>query len=82
MIAPTSQQTRCSVWMNDHLPADGSVQVNDVTSMYTSINVIGPKAQELLQELTDTSMTKADFQTMTCRVDMLKSLSFFKKFDW
>ena len=49
MIGPTAQQTRAFAWLNEHKPSDGSVQINDVTSMYTAINVIGPKAQELLQ---------------------------------
>ena len=49
MIGPTAQQTRSAAWLHKHKPTDGSVQINDVTSMYTAINVIGPKAQELLQ---------------------------------
>ncbi|ESO10632.1 hypothetical protein HELRODRAFT_109032, partial [Helobdella robusta] len=65
MIGPTVQQTRSYVWMRDHLPRDGSVQLTDVTSMYTALNVIGPKAQELLSELTDRSLKKKDFMFMT-----------------
>ena len=49
MIGPTAQQTRAAAWLNQHIPKDKSVQLSDVTSMYTAINVIGPKAQELLQ---------------------------------
>jgi len=65
MIGPTAQQTRSYVWLRDHLPQDGSVQLTDVTSMYTSVNVIGPRAQELLSELTDISLAKQDFYSMT-----------------
>lgn len=65
IIGPTVQQTRSFAWMRIHLPKDGSVQLNDVTSMYTALNVIGPGAQELLSELTETSLKKKDFMYMT-----------------
>jgi pyruvate dehydrogenase phosphatase regulatory subunit len=70
MIGPTAQQTRSYAWIKDHLPEDGSVVLSDVTSMYTAINVIGPKAQELLSELTDAPLGKQDFHHMTCKVMM------------
>ncbi|KAK2189458.1 hypothetical protein NP493_106g05056 [Ridgeia piscesae] len=65
MIGPTAQQIRSFAWLKRHLPKDGSVQLNDVTSMYTSINVIGPKARQLLTELTDTPLDKNNFPSMT-----------------
>jgi len=36
--------------------------------MYTALDVIGPKAKELLSELTDTPLSKLDFPHMTCKV--------------
>ena len=68
MVGPTAQQTRCFSWLKDHLPKDGTVLLSDVTSMYTALDVIGPKAQELLSELTDTPLGKQDFMHMTCKV--------------
>lgn len=68
LVGPTAQQTRSYDWLRDHLPTDGSVQLSDVTSMYTALNVIGPKANELLSELTDTPLGKQDFMHMTCKV--------------
>lgn len=65
MIGPTAQTTRSLAWLRDHLPKDGTVQLNDVTSMYTAINVIGPKAEELLAQLTDTPLGKREFMHMT-----------------
>ena len=70
MIGPTAQQTRAASWLKHHLPLDGSVQLSDVTSMYTSINVIGPRAQDLLSELTDAPLSKRDFMSMTCKVGL------------
>lgn len=57
MIAPTIQQTRCKVWIKKHLPANGSVTLADVTSMYTAICIIGPFTRSLLSELTDTDLS-------------------------
>jgi len=68
LVGPTAQQTRSFDWLRDHLPTDGSVQLSDVTSMYTALDVIGPKAKELLSELTDTPLSKQDFMHMTCKV--------------
>lgn len=68
LIAPTLQQTRCMYWLQKHLPKDGSVQVRDVTSMYSGLNLIGPHAQQLLSDVTETSTSKADFKPMTCQV--------------
>lgn len=64
MISPTSQQTRISEWMEKNLPNDGSISFNDVTSMYTVLNVVGPKSKELMIELTKTNMCIPSF---TCK---------------
>ena len=42
--------------------------LSDVTSLYAAINVVGPKAVELLSELTDESLSTHDFPQMTCKV--------------
>lgn len=68
LIAPTTQQTRCMFWLQKHLPKDGSVQVRDVTSMYSGLNLIGPHAQQLLSDVTEISTSKHDFKPMTCQV--------------
>ena len=54
-------------WLKSHVPEDGSVFLSDVTSLYTALNVIGPKAKYLLAELSDENFN--DFRSrMTCRV--------------
>lgn len=54
-------------WLKLHVPEDGSVFLSDVTSLYTALNVIGPKAKYLLAELTDENLN--DFSRMTCQVN-------------
>lgn len=56
MVSPTNQQTRILSWMRRHLPADNSVGLSDVTSMHTVLNVVGPKARELMSEMSNTDM--------------------------
>ncbi|CAG9136949.1 unnamed protein product [Plutella xylostella] len=65
MIAPTIQQTRCKVWIKKHLPANGSVTMSDVTSMYTAICIMGPFTRNLLSELTDTDLSPSNFPFFT-----------------
>ncbi|CAG9855350.1 unnamed protein product [Phyllotreta striolata] len=61
MISPTSQQTRAFDWVSRNLPATSTIDVNDLTSMYTVINVVGPKAVALLSELSNNDMKFAPF---------------------
>ncbi|XP_058058106.1 pyruvate dehydrogenase phosphatase regulatory subunit, mitochondrial-like isoform X2 [Anopheles bellator] len=61
MISPSSQQTRIYDWMSRNLPTDASVQLNDVTSMYTVINVVGPKSTPLMSELSNSDVRLAPF---------------------
>lgn len=65
MVSPTSQQTRVLDWLKDHLPKDESIQLADITSMYTVVNVIGPKAGALISEL---SQSDIDVQPFTYKV--------------
>ncbi|XP_066597840.1 pyruvate dehydrogenase phosphatase regulatory subunit, mitochondrial-like isoform X2 [Prorops nasuta] len=61
VVSPTSQQTRVYQWMSRHLPNDHSVGLNDVTSKYTVLNVVGPKATELLSELCNSNINLTPF---------------------
>lgn len=61
MVSPTSQQTRIYEWISRNLPKKSTIDLNDVTSMYTVINVVGPKALDLLNELSNSDMRLAPF---------------------
>ncbi|XP_046389566.1 pyruvate dehydrogenase phosphatase regulatory subunit, mitochondrial [Ischnura elegans] len=65
LIAPTIQQTRCKVWIQKHLPSDGSVVLSDVTSMYTAICIMGPLTRALLSELADVDLNPKYFPFFT-----------------
>lgn len=61
MICPTVQHTRMTNWIHRHRPLDGSVTIRDVTSMYTVLNIIGPKSREMIHELTTADMRMTPF---------------------
>jgi glycine cleavage system aminomethyltransferase T len=54
-------------WFKDQLPADGSAQIVDLTSNYTTIGIWGPKAREILAAITSEDLTKENFKFSTCR---------------
>lgn len=44
---------RDAYWFRSHLPGDGSVSFQDLTSAYTTVGVWGPAARALVESLTD-----------------------------
>ena len=54
-------------WFVDHLPADGSVHLDDRTSAVTTIGVWGPRARDLMQAATEDDMSNAAHPFATCR---------------
>ncbi len=68
IISPVTQQTRNMKWLSEHFPEDGSVLMSDITSLYAAINLVGPKAIELLSELTDEDLSTNNFPRFTCKV--------------
>jgi glycine cleavage system aminomethyltransferase T/glycine/D-amino acid oxidase-like deaminating enzyme len=54
-------------WIRRHLPADGSVQVHDVTSAWACFGIWGPRSREVLAQLTPQSLSNEDFQYMSLR---------------
>lgn len=61
MVSPTPQQTRTFEWMENRLPSDSSVALQDVTSMFTVLTVAGPKSKDLMQEITNSDMDMHPF---------------------
>ncbi|MGA3354063.1 MAG: FAD-dependent oxidoreductase [Acidimicrobiales bacterium] len=54
-------------WISDHLPDDGSAQLADVTSAWTTFGLWGPRARDVLQACTDDDVSDAGFAFGTCR---------------
>jgi glycine cleavage system aminomethyltransferase T/glycine/D-amino acid oxidase-like deaminating enzyme len=54
-------------WFTDQLPADGSVQLSDLTSAYATLGVWGPHARALLQSVSDADLSNTAFPFGTCQ---------------
>ena len=49
------------------LPTDGSVRLRDVTAAFAVINVVGPQARAVLQQLTDDDLSNQAFPYLSVR---------------
>jgi glycine cleavage system aminomethyltransferase T/glycine/D-amino acid oxidase-like deaminating enzyme len=54
-------------WLSDHLPADGSAQLADLTSSWTTLGLWGPRARDVLESLTSEDVSHEGFPFGTCR---------------
>jgi 4-methylaminobutanoate oxidase (formaldehyde-forming) len=54
-------------WIRRHLPADDSVQVNDVTSQWACFGIWGPRARDVLAPLTPQELSNEAFPYMSVR---------------
>jgi glycine cleavage system aminomethyltransferase T/glycine/D-amino acid oxidase-like deaminating enzyme len=62
-------------WFADRVPADGTAQVVDLTSAYTTIGLWGPRARDILGQLTADDISHAGFGFGTCREIEADSIS-------
>ena len=61
-------------WFADRMPSDGSAQVVDLTSAYSTIGLWGPRARDILGELTRDDISHTGFGFGTCRDIQVGSL--------
>ena len=61
-------------WYADHLPADGSAQITDLTSAWTTLGLWGPRARDVLASLTSDDVSHEAFPFASCRTIELDSL--------
>jgi dimethylglycine dehydrogenase len=52
-------------WMLRHMPQDGSVMIDNVTTQYGAFVLSGPNSRELLSRLTQSGLSNQDFPFMT-----------------
>ena len=62
-------------WFSDLMPKDGSAHVVDLTSAYTTIGLWGPRARDILGELTRADISHEGFGFGTCREIEVDTLS-------
>ncbi|XP_078256651.1 pyruvate dehydrogenase phosphatase regulatory subunit, mitochondrial isoform X2 [Rhinoraja longicauda] len=67
IISPTDQQVHCWSWLKQHIPKDNQLHLEDVTWKYTALNLIGPRAVDVLSELSYVPMTPDHFPSLFCK---------------
>ncbi len=61
-------------WVADHLPADGSAVVQDLTSAWTTLGLWGPRARDILAGVTSADVSHEGFPFAFCRTLEVGSL--------
>jgi glycine cleavage system aminomethyltransferase T/glycine/D-amino acid oxidase-like deaminating enzyme len=61
-------------WFVDRLPEDGSAQLADITSGWTTLGLWGPQARTILQALTRDDVSHEEFRFGTCRTIEMDTL--------
>lgn len=54
-------------WLNDHMPTDGSVVLENVTARYGSLVLAGPRARDVLSKITESDLSNKAFPWLTCQ---------------
>jgi glycine cleavage system aminomethyltransferase T/glycine/D-amino acid oxidase-like deaminating enzyme len=65
-------------WFTDHLPADGTAQLSDVTTGWTTLGLWGPRARDILASVTSDDVSHDGFRFASCRdieIDTLRVLA-------
>ncbi len=67
MVTGSAFGVRDMHWIRSHLPKDGSVGVQDVTSARATINLAGPRSRDILAAVADADVSNAAFPYMTAK---------------
>jgi dimethylglycine dehydrogenase len=54
-------------WLEKHRPANGAVRIENQTTRYGSIIIAGPKAREVLSQVTEADLSNAAFPWLSAR---------------
>jgi 4-methylaminobutanoate oxidase (formaldehyde-forming) len=67
IVTGTAFGTHDITWLRLNAPVDGSVYINDITSNRTCFGLWGPRARDILQEVTRQDVSNATFPYMTAQ---------------
>jgi 4-methylaminobutanoate oxidase (formaldehyde-forming) len=65
IVTGTASGRHDRAWIEAHIPSDGSVRVEDVTSRYACVCLWGPQAREILEPLASSDVSAAAFPYLT-----------------
>jgi 4-methylaminobutanoate oxidase (formaldehyde-forming) len=67
IVTGTAFGTHDLSWLRRHMPHDGSVYINDITSSRCCIGVWGPRARDLVQRMSDNDFSNQAFPYLTAQ---------------
>jgi 4-methylaminobutanoate oxidase (formaldehyde-forming) len=67
LVTGSAFGVRDAGWVGRHLPQDGSASIREVTSAFSVINLVGPKARDVLAAVTLDDVSNAAFPHLTVR---------------
>jgi 4-methylaminobutanoate oxidase (formaldehyde-forming) len=67
IVTTGAMEIRDFDWISRHIPQDSQVFFNKVTSAYTMLGLMGPKARDLLSTLTDADLSNEAFPFATAQ---------------
>ncbi|NND90658.1 MAG: FAD-dependent oxidoreductase [Granulosicoccus sp.] len=54
-------------WLQEHLPDQGAIAMNDISDDYGTLVIAGPRSRELLQQLTSADLSNEAFRWLSCQ---------------
>jgi dimethylglycine dehydrogenase len=67
VVSAAATEAHDLAWIERHLPADGSVRLENVTARLGVLTIAGPRSRELLQALTRADVSREAFPFFACR---------------
>ena len=67
LVSSSATTVRDQDWIRRQFPEGADVRLQDVTTAYSVLGVMGPRARDLLTRLTDADLTEAGFPFATSR---------------
>lgn len=67
LVTGSAFGVRDAGWVRRNLPRDGRVAIREVTSAYAVVNLVGPRARDVLQAVTLDDLSNAGFPYLTVR---------------
>jgi dimethylglycine dehydrogenase len=67
LISAAAGERHDEHWLRDHLPAGGSVRIENLSARYGSLIVVGPRSRELLASLTPARLDNEAFPWLSVR---------------
>ena len=67
LISAAAGERHDEHWLREHLPADASVRIENLTTRYGTLIVVGPRSRELLAGLTTADLSNEAFPWLALR---------------